>query len=85
MDFFKLDIYVVAASNTSVEIIDLLDLQKIFIRRGRELIIPRQAAYHPTSPERLFSCAKSGFGKLYIKYFINIYLVLLLSIHWLKY
>ena len=38
---FKLDIYVVAASNTSVEIIDLLDLQKIFIRRGRELIIPR--------------------------------------------
>ena len=41
MDFLKLDIYIVA-SNTSVEIIDLLDLQKIFVTRDREPIIPRQ-------------------------------------------
>ena len=42
MHFLKLDMYVVAESNTSLEIIDFLDLQKIFITRGRERIIPRQ-------------------------------------------
>ena len=42
MDFLKIDIYVVAASNTSVEIIDRLDLQKIFLTRRLVHIIPRQ-------------------------------------------
>ena len=83
MDFLKLDIYFVAVSNTSFEIIELLDLQKISVTRS--LSSHDNPIVGPTSPERLFSRTKSGFGKLYIKYFINIYLVLLLNIHWLKY
>ena len=35
MGFLKLDIYVVAASNIYVEIIDFFDLRKIFVTRGR--------------------------------------------------
>ena len=52
MDFLKLDIYAVA----SVEIIDLLDLPKIFVTRGRDRIIPRQpncGSHEP--PEVIFS------------------------------
>ena len=35
MVFLKLDICVVAASNTQVEIIDFFDLRKIFVTRER--------------------------------------------------
>ena len=71
MDFLKLGIYVVAASNTSVEIIDLLDFQKIFVTRGRERIIPQQPNCGSHEPWKVIFLRQIWFWKVIYKIFHN--------------
>ena len=53
----KIDIYVVAALNIYVKIIDFFDLRKIFVTRGQNLEINKNVIHRPWSVRIGKNCA----------------------------